>query len=332
VLNLEYPFYLLLFLILPPAIYFVHFRPKRGGVILFNFSIWKDKGFKQNINIIRICEVMLWIFFWTGFSLFIIAFSGPVLVEKEKMFLTTGVDMIIVLDESPSMAAPDFEPENRYETAKEVIRKFMRSRENDQIGLVTFSSEAVIRVPPTLDYAILEQTLEELVIMELGEGTAIGMGIAVAALHLKSSKAREKVIILLTDGVNNEGKISPEEAALAASEFGIRIYTIGMGKESDIEWTIKDPKTGIEYKGWSGEFDEKLLKKIAELSGGKYYYAGDPWALNAIFEEIDSMEKTEKRVKIYVNRISQHELFIVLGLVLIMLSFILRKWFLREMF
>ncbi|MBN1698004.1 MAG: VWA domain-containing protein [Spirochaetales bacterium] len=331
-LNLEYPVYLVLFLALPPAVYLVHFRRRRGGVIRFNFTIWKENGFKQKVNAARIFEVLLWIFFWIGFSLLIVAFSGPVVVEKEKIFLTTGIDMVIVLDESPSMAAPDFEPRNRYETAKDVIRSFTQSRENDQIGLVTFSSEAVLRVPPTLHYEILEQTLEELQIMELGEGTAIGMGIAVAVLHLKSSRAREKVIILLTDGVNNEGKIGPEEAALAASGLGIRVYTIGIGKESDIEWTIKDPKTGIEYKGWSGEFDEKLLKKIADLTGGKYYYAGDPWALNAVFEEIDSKEKTEKRVRMYVNRTPRHEIFIILGFLMVVLSFIGRKWFLQEMF
>lgn len=330
--SLEYPFSLLLFLILPALIYFVHFREKRGGVILFNFNIWKNRKHFQKINPGRIFNVCFWILFWCGFGSYIIALGGPHIIEKERIYLTKGVDIIIVLDESGSMSTPDFEPGNRFESAKRVINKFTQSRDNDQIGLVTFSSDAMLRVPPTLDYTIVEEQLRNLKLMELGEETAIGMGIAVAALHLKSSRAVNKVIILITDGVSNTGRVTPEQAALLAAQIGIRIYTIGIGRTSDSEWTYKDPDTGIQVSGLSGEFDESMLIRIAQLSGGKYFYAGNPRSLNAIFEEIDSVEKTEKRLRIHVKRKPYHEFFILAGLLCISISYLGRKLLLKEIF
>ena len=329
--SLENPYILLFLLIIPVLVYIVHFRRKRGGVISFSFTIWKSDGFTPSFNPARIASIIFWMFFWTGFALNIMALAGPTIVEKERVFLTRGVDMIIALDESPSMSTPDFKPVNRFESAKQVIRQFTRSRENDQIGLVTFSSEAVLRIPPTLDYDVLEEVLENCKLMQLGEGTGIGLGIAVSVLHLKTSLAKDKVIILLTDGVNTEGEISPMEATDAAADLGIRIYTIGIGRESDLEWTFRDEATGMEYKGVSGDFDEELLVRIAERSGGKYFYAGDPRALNIIFDEIDSMEKTEKRVRIYVQRYPRHGIFILAGFILILAGFAGRKWFLKEL-
>ena len=330
--SLESPYILLLLLTIPPLIYYIHFRKQRGGMITFSFRIWGGDGFKQKVNTARIINIFLWFIFWCGFASLIIALGGPRKIEKEKIYLTKGVDMIIVLDESGSMSAPDFKPSNRFESAKEVIRKFTQSRENDQIGLVTFGSEAVLRVPPTLDYTILEQTLKSLKIMELGDGTAIGMGIAVAVLHLRSSKAKDKIIILLTDGVNNEGEVTPEQAASAAIDMDIKIYTVGIGRLSEMEWIYQDTESGLEYKGTSGEYDEELLKRIARLTGGKFYYAGDPRVLSAIFEEIDSMEKTDKRVKLYVKRIPKHNIFLIIGILCNFISFLGRKWLLKEIF
>lgn len=328
--SFESPYNLLLLLAIPPLLYYLHFREKRGGMISFSFRIWGGDNFRQKINLARLLDIFFWFIFWCGFACFIIALGGPLEIEKEKIYLTKGVDMIIVLDESGSMSAPDFKPTNRFESAKEVIKKFTQSRENDQIGLVTFGSEAVLRVPPTLDYTILEQTLKSLKIMELGDGTAIGMGIAVAVLHLRSSKAKEKIIILLTDGVNNEGEVTPQQAASAAMEMNIKIYTVGIGRLSEIEWIYQDIESGLEYKGSSGEYDEELLLKLARLTGGKYYYAGDPRVLSAIFEEIDSKEKTDKRVKIFVKRIPRHNIFLVIGILCSCIGFLGRKWFLKE--
>lgn len=331
-LNLKSPEILFLFLAVPVLIYLIHFRKNRGGILELNLFIWKDRSFGRGINWSRIFGVLLWILFWTGLCLLIFALSNPILIKKEKIFLTRGIDMIIVLDESPSMSADDFKPVNRFVSAKKVIRDFTQARENDPIGLVTFSSEAIMRVPPTVDYNTLLEVLDGLQLMELGEGTAIGKGIAVAALHLKSSPARTKVIILITDGVNNEGDITPETATRLAAELGIRIYTIGIGKTGDTSWKFTDPNTGTEYIATSGEFDEKLLREIARLSGGKYFYAGKQSTLQEIFQEIDSREKTEKRIKISVTSTPVHNTFIFWGMALVFISFTVRKGLFREIF
>lgn len=330
--SLKSPEALFLYLLLPVFIYLAHLRKERGGILKFNFNIWDGAAFSGIINVTRILHIFSWVLFWFGVFSLIFALSGPMIIKKDKIFLTKGIDLIIVLDESPSMSAEDFKPVNRFTSAKKVIKDFTLSRENDQIGLVTFSTEAILRVPPTMNYDRIFEVLESLQIMELGDGTAIGKGIAVAALHLRTSKAKEKVIILLTDGVNNKGKILPEEAARLAYELGIRIYTIGIGKESDKSWQFKNPQTGKVYEATSGEFDEKLLVKIAGLSGGKYFYAGKLKTLSNIFEEIDSIEKTEKRMKISVTRNPLHKQFILAGFFIILLSFILRKWVLKEIF
>jgi Ca-activated chloride channel family protein len=261
----------------------------------------------------------------------VVALSGPVVVETEKVYLSRGIDMVIALDQSPSMSAPDFKPANRFESAKQVIKQFVRGRENDQIGLVTFGSQAALRVPPTLDYAFLVRTIDSLEMMELGEGTAIGMGIAVAALHLSSSRTKEKVIVLLTDGVNNEGAVSPLDAAASAYRMGIRIYTIGIGKEEESEWTFTDPKTGTPYRGKSGQFDEGLLKSVAEMSGARYFYAGEPQVLKGVFNEIDSIETSRTRVKTVARNTPIYEWFLLLGFILLCSSYILRGTVCREL-
>jgi Ca-activated chloride channel family protein len=270
-------------------------------------------------------------FFWVGWLSLIIAASGPVQIERERIFLSRGIDMMIVLDESPSMAAQDFPPVNRFETARNVIRSFVEARDNDPIGLVSFGADAAMRVPPTLDYEGLLGSLEELQIMDLGDGTAIGMGIAVATLHLRSSSAKEKIIILLTDGKNNAGEIRPENSAEIAAGMNIRIYAIGIGDEKETPIEFTDPNTGKVYRGtFEGGFDEELLKKIADKTGGAYFYAGSPGTLQAVFQAIDSIETVEKRLRINVETKSRHRLFIFFGLGLILLDFIIRRFFYRE--
>ncbi len=249
------------------------------------------------------------------------------------MYLNPGLDIAIVLDESPSMLAQDFKPNHRFDTAKEAIREFIQGRENDQIGLVSFSDEAIFRVPPTVDYRILLSRLDSLEIEGLGDGTAIGMGLSLGDLHLERSRAQGRVIILLTDGENNAGVITPEAASELAQNLEIRIYTIGIGREGEAYMEVRDPETGKIIKGkYKGKFDEALLKNIAKLSGGKYYHASSPGTLRANFEKIDSMEKSEKRVRVKVDK-SEHYLdFIIVAIIMILLDFIVCKVLLREVF
>jgi Ca-activated chloride channel family protein len=252
-------------------------------------------------------------------------------VSRERVYLNRGIDMMLVLDESPSMAAQDFAPVNRFETARETIRRFVERRENDPIGLVSFGREAALRVPPTTDYEKLGAVLEELRIMELGDGTAIGMGLALGALHLRSSDAPEKVMILLTDGKNNAGEVPAETAAQVATELGIRIYTIGIGSETQAPIEFTDPETGQVYRGtFEGGFDEGLLREVAQLSGGAYFYAGTSGTLESVFEAIDSIETTEKRVRIEVSTEPRHRILIIFALGALLVDFFIRKLVLRE--
>lgn len=330
-LTFETPQYLLLLLLLPPAVYLRHFRRRRGAVLSFPFKIWKGNGFYPNQVLLKIVLLVLALLFWCGIIMFILVLGGPSLSRHEKLFLSRGVDIMIVFDQSPSMAGKDFPPVNRFETAKEMTGNFIAGRENDPIGIVSFGTDAVLRVPPTLDYDLLGNRLDNLKIMEMGDGTAIGMGLAVAALHLSSSNADEKIIILLTDGENNSGEIQPETSASIAKKLGIRIYSIGLGKSGEVAAEFTDPETGAVYSATlQSEFDEVLLRKIAEDSGGRYFHAVSPGTLEAVFQTIDSLESVERHVKMQVVFEPLHHLFILIGFILIMSEFFVRKAVFRE--
>ncbi|MFP4374482.1 MAG: vWA domain-containing protein [Spirochaetaceae bacterium] len=327
----ETPGYLFLLVLVPVGIYFRHFRPQRGGKLQFAYRVWNTRGFVPSLFFRRAVFALAVISFWSAVVALVLALGGPAEVTRERVFLNRGIDMMIVLDESPSMAAQDFAPVNRFESARETIRRFVERRENDPIGLVSFGREAALRVPPTTDYEKLGGTLDELRIMELGDGTAVGMGIALGALHLRSSDAPEKVMILLTDGKNNAGEVPPQTATRVATEIGVRIYTIGIGSETEASIEFTDPETGQEYRGtFEGGFDEEILREIAELSGGAYFYAGTSGTLESVFEAIDSIETTEKRVRIEVKTEPLHRLLIMFALGALLFDFIVRKLLLRE--
>ncbi len=238
---------------------------------------------------------------------------------------------MIVLDESPSMSAQDFKPENRFEAAKSVIKRFIHDRKNDKIGLVAFSKEASLIVPPTLNYNYLLRSLKNIHIMELGNGTAIGMGISIALIHLEKTASKKKFIILLTDGDNNAGRILPENAAEIARQLGVKIYTIGIGKEGETFIEFTDISTGKVYEGiYKGKFDEKVLQRIAEVTGGRYFYAGDVEMLNTIFKRIDSSEKIKSITRVKVEKKPEQTLFIIAALFLILFDMIFRKTVLKE--
>lgn len=327
----ETPGYLFLLLLVPVGIYVRHVWRGRGGKLRFAYRVWNARGFAPALFARRVVFGLGILAFWAGVIAFILALGGPAEVTRERVYLNRGIDMMVVLDESPSMAAQDFAPVNRFETARETIRRFAERRENDPIGLVSFGRDAALRVPPTTDYEKLMDVLDELRIMELGDGTAIGMGIALGALHLRSSDAPEKVMILLTDGKNNAGEVPADTAARVATEIGIRIYTIGIGSDTRTPIEFTNPETGQVYRGtFEGGFDEALLREIAELSGGAYFYAGTSGTLESVFEAIDSIETTEKRVRIEVKTEPRHRLLILIGIIGLLFDFAIRKLLLRE--
>jgi Ca-activated chloride channel family protein len=318
--GLNHPQVLMLLFVVPILVYLLYFRKARGGKIFFNFSIWNSGRFTAAATPKRVLLVITRVLFWIGFSLLVVAMAAPVLIEKQRKYLSRGLDLIVVLDVSPSMSAQDVGTTTRFDAAREVVREFISGRENDAIGLVVFGAEAALRVPPTSDYRFLEQALDSVLVMELGDGTAIGTGIAVAAVHLQDSSADEKIIILITDGDNNAGNIEPDQAAEVAAGLGIRIYTIGIGTEGETTLQFVDPESGKEMRGvYQGQLNEELLKSIATSTGGRYFHSGTIGILNTIFQEIDSLESTVQEVAVFIQRRPRHTLFILLGLGIIAL-------------
>jgi Ca-activated chloride channel family protein len=215
--------------------------------------------------------------------------------------LAEGVDIVIALDASGSMAAEDFEPRNRFYVAKLVVNKFVEGLRHDRAGLVVFAAKAITRCPLTLDYGALRFVLNSTELGTIEDGTAIGNALATCLNRLRASKAKSKVIILVTDGVNNRGEIQPLDAAQIARTLGVKIYTIGAGTNGTARFPINDPVYGKIYADLAVEIDEASLKQIAEITGGFYYRATDRPSLEKIFEDIGRLEKTRIQVKTYTH-------------------------------
>jgi Ca-activated chloride channel family protein len=229
--------------------------------------------------------------------LLIVAMARPQRVVRLAATDRFGIDIVVALDASGSMAAEDFRPRNRFTVAKELIGDFIRGRVDDRIGLVTFGSRAATRVPITYDRRITTGILDRAEIGDHGNGTAIGHALATAVNRLRTSKTRSRVIILVTDGVNNSGSIEPRVAAQLAAANGIKVYTIGVGSEGPVPVPVKrqNPFTGqIEtiYTHIRGELDEPTLTAIADVTGGEYFRATDARALERVLKRIDALEKT----------------------------------------
>ncbi len=219
-----------------------------------------------------------------------IAMARPIKEITSRTEETEGIDIVLAIDISGSMQALDFKP-NRLEVAKKVAAEFINDRPNDRIGIVAFAGESFTVCPLTTDHKTLINLLNKLKTGVITDGTALGLGLANAVARLYKSTAKSKVIILLTDGVNNMGNISPLDAANMAAAYHIRVYTIGIGKNGYAQMPIQTP-LGIQYQNMKVEIDEALLKKIAEKTGGKYFRATNEQKLKEIYKQIDKMEKT----------------------------------------
>jgi Ca-activated chloride channel family protein len=264
------------------------------------------------------------------FMLLIAALARPSSVSSDREYQTHGVDIMIALDLSGSMLAEDFQPENRVFVAKQEAVKFIKGRENDRIGLVVFAKKAFTQCPLTLDYRILIELISEIRIGMITDGTAIGMGIATAVNRLRDSNAKSKVIILLTDGENNAGNIDPITAAELAKSFGIRIYTIGIGKGGMVPFPVDDPLFGKRYVQANVDIDETTLKRIADITGGLFFRARDTAGLSEIYERINKLEKSEVKVKEYKSFNELFPIFLFPAILLLFLEIFLRRTILMK--
>jgi Ca-activated chloride channel family protein len=257
----------------------------------------------------------------------IVALSRPRNVSVSKKTKSNkGIDIVMAIDVSASMLARDLIP-NRLEALKKVAINFVDRRPNDRIGIVVYAGESFTQTPITSDKSIIKRTISELKWGQLEGGTAIGMGLGSGVNRLKESKAKSKVIILLTDGVNNTGNIDPRTATELAKELKVKVYTIGIGTNgmADFPWS-KDPRTGkLNFRKQQVEIDEKLLKEIATETEGKYFRATDNESLKEIYDEIDSLEKTKIEEFKYYNYQEKFRVFVLLGMGFLLLEFILRN-------
>ncbi len=234
-------------------------------------------------------------------ALAIVALARPQKGTLADEVLADGVDIVIALDASGSMAAEDFEPRNRFFVAKMVINQFIEGLRHDRVGLIVFAAKALTRCPLTLDYGVLSTVLTNTELGIIEDGTAIGTALATALNRLRDSEAKSKVIILVTDGVNNRGEIQPVDAAEMAKALGVRVYAIGVGSTGTARFPIDDPVYGRTYANLKVEIDEASLKKMAEITNGLYYRATDRPSLEEIFQAIGKLEKTKIQVKTYTH-------------------------------
>jgi Ca-activated chloride channel family protein len=259
----------------------------------------------------------------TAIILLIIVLARPQKTDKFQDITTEGIDIVLTQDISGSMLARDFRPD-RLEASKNIATEFISGRPYDRIGLVVFSGESFTQCPLTTDHAVLINLLREIQSGMIEDGTAIGMGLATAINRIKDSKAKSKVIILLTDGVNNRGEIAPATAADIAKTFGVRVYTIGVGTQGMAPYPVSTPY-GIQYQDMPVEIDEGILQEIAQKTGGKYFRATDNDKLIQVYKEIDKLEKSKIDVRQFSRKEERYLIPALIAFILLILEIAVRN-------
>jgi Ca-activated chloride channel family protein len=265
-----------------------------------------------------------------GLSFLVIALARPQSSLSWQDVTTEGIDIVMTMDISGSMLAEDLKP-NRLEASKEVAMEFISGRPNDRIGLVTFSGESFTQAPLTTDHAVLKNLFKDVKNGMVEDGTAIGMGLATAVNRLRESDAKSRVVILLTDGFNTKGSIPPLTAAEIAREFGVRVYTIGLGTNGLAPYPFKTAFGTISYQKVEVKIDEESLKQIASMTGGRYYRATNNRSLEAIYEEIDQLEKSKIEVTEYRKKREEFLPFALVAAALFLMQFTLENSILRSL-
>ncbi|MCX2680599.1 VWA domain-containing protein [Galbibacter sp. EGI 63066] len=329
--NIQFanPQFFWLLLLLPVAIVWYIFKRKKETASLKISSI---KGFKASSSVLAKLKPGLFVLRLLALAALITAMARPQTSDVSTRTKTTrGIDIVIAMDVSSSMLARDLKP-NRLTALKRVAAEFVKERVSDRIGLVEYSAESYTKTPITSDKAIVLRSLSDIKYGELEDGTAIGMGLATSVNRLKDSKAKSKVIILLTDGVNNSGFIEPQTAAELAVEYGIKTYTIGIGTNGMALTPIAyNPDGSFRYGMREVEIDEQLLQNIADKTGGKYFRATNNKKLSEIYGEINKLEKTEIEELKYYNIQEKFRFFALFAVGLLMFEYLLRYTVFRSL-
>jgi Ca-activated chloride channel family protein len=328
-LRFEDPWVFVFFIVIPLMLLYWWKSLGSSQIIYSSIEILKKMKmpssllFRKGLIVIRCVAI----------TLFILALARPQAGIKSTEISAEGVDIMLCLDTSGSMQALDFKdngkPVTRLKVVKKVVSEFIQGRKNDRIGMVVFGEEAFTQCPLTLDYGVLLSFLDSIEIGMAGDSTAIGSAIAVCVKRLKDLKSKSKVIILLTDGRNNTGAINPLTAASIAKTYNIKIYTIGVGTEGEAPFLV-DSFFGKQYVYQKVDLDEDTLKEIAKTTGSRYFRATNTEALENIYKQIDAMEKTEIKIKEYMEYEELFNYFLIPGLCLLLLEIILVNTRLRK--
>lgn len=311
---------LLLLLLLP--VWWLWRRRRRPPAIVFS----RVSALARGPHAGRRVTLLLFILRNLLLASLIVALARPRTGARAENSVSEGINIVIAIDLSSSMLAQDFQPQNRIEVAKEAAKRFVAGRTSDRIGIVSFASEALTQVPLTTDYPVVDAAINNLTIGQLEDGTAIGTAIATAANRLRTAPGQSRVMILLTDGVNNRGSIDPRTAAKAAAAFGIRIYTIGIGTEGMAPVPVGRGLFGLRYENRPVEIDEALLTDVGNSTGGRYFRARDANALQEIYQQIDRLEKEPVRSTTYVRFVELFRWPLALGLLLLAAELTLGAW------
>lgn len=326
-ITFAYPV-MLWFLLLVPALGYWFWKKRDKISPSFTYSTLQVFGKAPRTLKEKLANLPVWLRL-AALAFLIIAAARPQSYSSGQNMYTEGIDIAMVLDISGSMLSEDLKP-NRIEAAKKVIDDFIAGRTNDRIGLVIFSQDAFTQCPLTIDYSVLRNLLKQVHSGMVDDGTAIGNAIADGVNRLKDSKSKSKVMILLTDGVNNAGEIDPITAAQIAQKFGVRIYTVGVGTMGEAPYPFQTP-FGIRYQMIPVEIDENLLQQISNITGGKYFRATDNKKLEDIYKEIDHLEKTRVEVTSYRNAKELFYGWAFIGLFLLVAEAGLSRTYLRKL-
>jgi len=317
------PEFFWLFLLLPAAVVWHIWKRKQVAATLKISSV---KGFKTHTSLLAKLKPFLLVLRLLALSSLIIAMARPRKVDISSQTKSTkGIDIVMAIDVSGSMLAKDLKP-NRMEALKKVAENFVEGRPNDRIGIVVYAAEAYTKTPVTSDKAIIQQAIQSIRYDNvLQDGTGIGMGLTTSVNRLKDSKAKSKVIILLTDGVNNAGFIEPETASQIAKEYGIKVYTIGIGTNGNaMSPYAYDPSGGLLFRMMPVEIDVNLLQTIAKNTGGKYFRASSNSKLESIYNEINKLETTEIQELKFYDYDEKYRPFVWIACILVLIEFGLR--------
>lgn len=315
--------WLLIFLLVVPLIIFYQLKYSVSGKFKFSsINTLKKINTSKSLfyrNILLVLRSLCIIFL-------IFALARPQSGKTDTIIRTEGIDIILAIDTSGSMQALDFTIDNkrvnRLDVVKNVVRDFIKKRTNDRIGMVVFAANAFTQCPLTLDHGILLNFLDRVKIGMVGDGTAIGSGLGISVSRLKDIKSKSKVVILLTDGRNNTGEITPDTAAELAKTYNIKVYTIGVGTKGPVPFLV-DTFFGKEYVYQNVDIDEDTLQKIAFKTGGEYFRATDTQSLKNIYDTIDKLEKTEVKEKKYMEYKELFPYFLIPGLLCLLIEIVL---------